>query len=233
MKDAPVSTAGGKAYDLIRSAILSGDFSPGRRLKEEELTTLCEVSRTPVREALRRLAVEGLVVVTPNAGAQVSAISPEELAEIYALRAMIESHAAERAASRVTDRDLGRLRELVAQMEYALSLDARGFSREFTLANSEFHRIILEAAMSPRLSAMSAFVIELPLTRRTLDRYSPHDLTRSMGHHRELIDALRARDGAWAASVMKSHIHAAYQALAGAAAGTNSHDPVDQQRQDF
>ena len=72
VRDAPVSTAGGKAYDLIRSAILSGEFSPGRRLKEEELTTLCEVSRTPVREALRRLALEGLVVVTPNAGAQVS-----------------------------------------------------------------------------------------------------------------------------------------------------------------
>jgi DNA-binding GntR family transcriptional regulator len=89
------------------------------------------------------------------------------------------------------------------------------FSTDFTAANSEFHRIILESATSPRLSAMSAFVIELPLTQRTLERYSRKDLDRSMGHHRELIDALEARDGAWAASVMKSHIFAAYQALAG------------------
>ena len=214
VKDAPVSTAGGKAYDFIRSSILSGDFSPGRRLKEEELTTLCEVSRTPVREALRRLALEGLVIVTPNAGAQVSAVPTSELAEIYALRAMIEGHAAERAADLIDRPALIRLRELATQMEQSVARQEQGFSADFTAANSEFHRIILDAAMSPRLSAMSAFVIELPLTRRTLQHYSRQDLDRSMGHHRELIDSLEAQDGAWAASVMKSHILAAYQALA-------------------
>ncbi len=213
VKDAPVSTAGGKAYDLIRSAILSGEFSPGRRLKEEELTTLCEVSRTPVREALRRLALEGLVVVTPNAGAQVSETSPGELAEVYALRAMIEGHAAERAASRIDAGALARLRELAGEMEGSLGLAAEAFSREFAAVNAEFHRIILDAAMSPRLSAMAALVVELPLTRRTLALYSHDDLIRSMGHHRELVDAFEARDCAWAASVMKSHIHAAHQAL--------------------
>ncbi len=214
VKDRRVSTAGGKAYDRIRSLILAGDFGPGDRLKEEELTALCEVSRTPVREALRRLASEGLVVVTPNAGAQVSAISADELAEIYALRAMIEAHAVERAASRIDPASLQRLKDLATQMEQALDRDADGFGREFTTANGEFHRIILDTAKSPRLSAMSTLVIELPLTRRTLQRYSPQDLSRSMGHHRELIDALAAGDGAWASSVMTSHIHAAYQALA-------------------
>ena len=218
VKDAPVSTAGGKAYELIRGAILSGEFTPGRRLKEEELTTLCEVSRTPVREALRRLALEGLVVVTPNAGAQVSDTSPGELAEIYALRAMIEGHAAERAASLIDTGALAKLRELANRMEGFLDLAVQAFGPQFTDANAEFHRIILDAAMSPRLSAMSALVIELPLTRRTLELYSRNDLVRSMGHHRELVDALEARDGAWAASVMRSHIHAAYQALVRAAA---------------
>ena len=213
IKDSPVSTAGGKAYELIRSAILSGAFSPGRRLKEEELTTLCEVSRTPVREALRRLALEGLVVVTPNAGAQVSAVSPGELAEIYALRAMIEGHAAERAATRIDAAALARLGELASEMEGSLNLDAEAFSREFAAVNAQFHRIILDWAVSPRLSAMAALVVELPLTRRTLALYSHDDLIRSMGHHRELVDAFEARDGAWAASVMKSHIHAAHQAL--------------------
>ena len=167
-----------------------------------------------MREALRRLASEGLVVVTPNAGAQVSAISIDELAEIYALRAMIEGHAVERAASRIDPTALQRLRDLAIQMEQALDHDADGSGREFTAANGEFHRIILDAAKSSQLSAMSTLVIELPLTRRTLQRYSPQDLSRSMGHHRELIDALDAGDGAWASSVMRSHIHAAYQALA-------------------
>ncbi len=222
VKDTPVSTAGGKAYDLIRSAILSGEFSPGHRLKEEELTTLCEVSRTPVREALRRLGLEGLVVVTPNAGAQVSDTSPGELAEIYALRAMIEGHAAERAASLIDAAALAKLRELATQMEGLLGLVAQEFSREFAAANSEFHRIILDSALSARLSAMSALVVELPLTRRTLELYSRNDLVRSMGHHRELVDAFEARDGAWAASVMRSHIHAAYQALVRAATPASS-----------
>jgi DNA-binding GntR family transcriptional regulator len=213
-KRTPVSTAGGKAYELIRTAILQGDFLPGRRLKEDELTTLCEVSRTPVREALRRLALEGLVIVTPNAGAQVSSISSQELDEVYALRAMIESHAARRAAELIDTSSLARLRVLAAQMERAAADAGANLSVEFTPANAEFHRIILEAAMSPRLSAMAALVIEVPLTVRTLARYSRKDLARSMGHHRELIDALEARDGEWAASVMKSHILAAYQTLA-------------------
>ena len=73
-----MSTASARAYDLIRSLILEGRFAPGERLKEEELTELCGVSRTPVREGLRRLAIEGLVVVTPHQGAQVAAVGEGE-----------------------------------------------------------------------------------------------------------------------------------------------------------
>ncbi len=218
LKESSVSTAGGKAYDRIRGAILSGDFGPGRRLKEDELTGFCQVSRTPVREALRRLALEGLVMVTPNAGAQVSKVSNSELEEIYALRAMIEGHAAERAAVSIGAPEIARLDELAKRMEHSLGHDEDQFTAEFTAANSEFHRIILEAAASPRLSAMAALVIEVPLARRTLARYSDQDLARSMGHHRELIDAFATRDGPWAASVMKSHIHAAFRALTGSPA---------------
>ena len=217
-KEAVVSTAGGKAYDRVRAAILSGDFAPGRRLKEDELTGFCGVSRTPVREALRRLALEGLVKVTPNAGAQVSTVSTSELEEIYALRAMIESHAAERAAVSIGASAITRLSALAAHMEQSLGLEDDQFSAEFTSANAEFHQIILEAADSPRLSAMAALVIEVPLARRTIARYSEQDLARSMGHHRELIDALAIHDGAWAASVMKSHIYAAFRVLAGSSA---------------
>jgi DNA-binding GntR family transcriptional regulator len=204
------STAGGRAYDFIRSSIIDGTFSPGSRLKEEELTQLCGLSRTPVREALRRLASEGLVVTTPNAGAQVISISSEELKEIYQLRAMVEGYAAEHAARNITPEAIDRLRVLAASMERA----TQGHQEDnFLPSNAEFHRIIMDAAHSPRLQGMSAFVIEAPLAVRTLRRYSPEDLARSMRHHRELIEALEAGDGAWAASVMKSHVFAAYHAL--------------------
>ncbi len=205
--------AGSKAYGIIKPSILDGSFAVGLRLKETELTALCGVSRTPVREALRRLASEGLVVITPNVGAEVSGIAPVELEEVYTLRGMIESHAARRASSRITPEALARLRQLAALMERAVRNGTDSINRDFTPANAEFHHIILEAAMSPRLSSMASLVIEIPLTLRTLARYSPQDRRRSLHHHRELIEALEARDGVWAASVMKSHVRAAFQAL--------------------
>ena len=212
-KASPGSMAGGKAYAIIRQSILSGRFDSGERLKEAELTALCNVSRTPVREALRRLANEGLVVVTPNAGAEVSSVSPAELEEIYVLRGMIESHAASRAASRITAASIGRLKVLAGIMELAVKNGFDSIDRDFSTANAEFHHIILDAATSPRLSSMASLVIEIPLTLRTLALYSKQDRMRSLQHHRELIEALEVRDGVWAASVMKSHVHAAFQAL--------------------
>jgi DNA-binding GntR family transcriptional regulator len=202
--------------------ILEGRFAPGERLKEEELTELCGVSRTPVREGLRRLAIEGLVVVTPHQGAQVAAVGEGELEEVYALRAMIEGHAAGRAALLITLDDIARLKALAAEMEAAVhvalaapagSAAAADLNARFTPANSEFHRIILDAAMSPRLAAMAALVVEIPLILRTLARYSDQELLRSLQHHRELISAFEARDEDWARSVMRSHVHAASHAV--------------------
>jgi DNA-binding GntR family transcriptional regulator len=207
-------SAGARAYQTIKDDILAGRFAPGERLKEDDLTARCKVSRTPVREALRRLGAEGLVRMTPNAGAQVAVLEPRDLEEIYALRAMIEGHAARRAAAHVGPEEIARLTILAEEMEAAVAAGGgEALGRRFTPANAEFHRIILDAAMSPRLSAMAALVIELPLTLRTLARYSDADRRRSLRHHRELIDALGAHDGEWAASVMMSHVHAALRAL--------------------
>ena len=220
-----MSTASARAYELIRSLILEGRFAPGERLKEEELTDLCGVSRTPVREGLRRLAIEGLVVVTPHQGAQVAAIGDGELAEIYALRAMIEGHAAGRAALLIKDEDIAKLKVLASEMEAAVraaNSQAEGageLNARFTPANSEFHRIILDAAMSPRLAAMAALVVEIPLILRTLARYSDAELLRSLQHHRELIAAFEARDEDWARSVMRSHVLAASHAVVRPGAG--------------
>lgn len=215
-----MSTASARAYELIRTLILEGRFAPGERLKEEELTDLCGVSRTPVREGLRRLAIEGLVVVTPHQGAQVAAIGESDLAEIYALRAMIEGHAAGRAALLISDVEIAKLKALASEMELAVAAansDLGGGAAElharFTPANSEFHRIILDAAMSPRLAAMASLVVEIPLILRTLARYSDVELLRSLQHHRELIAAFEAHDEDWARSVMRSHVLAASHAV--------------------
>lgn len=203
-------TASARAYDTIRRAIIEGHFEAGQRLKEDELTALCGASRTPIREALKRLAVETLVVLTPHAGAQVANLSAEELEEIYALRVMVESHAAMRAATRISPAALDALAAVQARLE---DHAAAGRRRDFVACNAQFHAAVLAAAASPRLSAMARPVVDLPFAVRALGRFGPEDVARSIAHHRELLAAFRARDAAWAESVMRCHIRAAVQVL--------------------
>jgi DNA-binding GntR family transcriptional regulator len=207
-------TASSRAHQTIREMIFAGHYAPGERLKEDDLTLLCGVSRTPVREALRRLAAEGLVIDNPHHGVQVAVVQVADLEEIYTLRAMVESHAAARAATRITGEQIARLKALAAVMEDAIEEGEAADRVRFIPANAEFHRCIWEAAMSPRLAHMAALVVELPLTVRTFSSYSADDRRRSAVHHRDIIAAFEARSPDWASSVMSSHIHAAFQALA-------------------
>lgn len=207
------TTAGQRAYETIRQLILDGRLPPGHWLKEEELTAVCGASRTPIREAIRRLAAEGLVTKAPRLGAQVASVEPSELEEIYHLRAMVEGHAAGRAARRITPEQIARLKALAEIMEAASAAGPDIVRAHYTPANAEFHRIILEAAMSRRLTAMASLVVEVPLTLRTLAKYSHEDRQRSLHLHRELIAAFEAGNAEWAEGAMKIHIHAALHAL--------------------
>ncbi len=102
-----VRNASVAATELIREAIVDGRLEPGRRLKEEELARELGISRTPIREALLMLQAEGLVDATPNRGAMVRVHTPEDLDDLYQLRALLEGYAARRAAARISD-DRGR-----------------------------------------------------------------------------------------------------------------------------
>lgn len=199
-----------RAYSSIRAAILDGRYGPGARLGEAELAQLTEASRTPVREALRQLEVEGLVEVLPHRGARVSAFTADDLDEIYDLRMTLEALAAGRAATRITADGIDRMAELCDEMEVAA---AAGRLDAVAAANVAFHDIVREASASTRLTSMLAAVTQLPLMMRTFHRYAPDDLRRSAGHHRELVAALRARDEVWADAVMRSHVRAAKSVL--------------------
>ena len=101
-----------KAYAAIRAGIADGRFAPNTRITEQEVAAAAGVSRTPAREALRRLHAEGLVSFTPNQGAVVTSWSIDDIDEIFELRAVLESHGAYRAASRATPKQVTRLKEL-------------------------------------------------------------------------------------------------------------------------
>ena len=208
-----MSSASVRAYEIIKAGIVEGRYAPGQRLKEEELTVLCEVSRTPVREALRRLANEGMARLMPMSGAQVALMGLREVEELYELRAMIEGKAAARAAERISADVLTTLRHLADQMEAAVAAGEAAALR-LAPANAEFHRLIIDAAGSGRLQVMARSVVEAPLTVRTFERYDAAQLERSMRHHRELIDAFGAKDADWARGVMTGHIRAAFHTVA-------------------
>ena len=101
----------------MRALILTGEYGPEERLIEEQLAERLGVSRTPIRQALTMLEAEGLVEITPNRGATVCSFSVEDVWDIYDLRAVLEGHAARRAAGRIREEELARLRELTLDME--------------------------------------------------------------------------------------------------------------------
>ncbi|MFV3126838.1 GntR family transcriptional regulator [Niveispirillum sp. KHB5.9] len=208
-----MSNAVEKAYAEIRDAIHAGRFPPGTHLKEGELAEIIGVSRTPIREALRRLNAEGAVRFMRNHGAFVADWSGDEIKEIFDLRAILEGYAAEQAAVRATPEQIAHLRVLAEEM---LTLEATGTADalgRIAEANAEFHRLITQAAGTHRLTTMMAQVIEVPLVLRTFHRYNAEALRRSLRHHMEIVDAFEVRDGAWAGSVMRSHIAAAWHAI--------------------
>lgn len=192
------------ATELIRAAIVNGRLEPGQRLKEEELARELGISRTPVREALLYLQAEGLVDSAPNRGATVRAYAPEEIDDLYDLRALLEAHAARRAASRISEEDVERLRESNARFAKLAAGDETLV--DLIGENLVFHTTILEAAGSERLAQMVRKVVELPLVYRSFYWYSPEQKRVSDHYHQQLTHALAARDAERAELLMKEHV---------------------------
>jgi len=199
-------TAAGRAYAELRQRVLDGRLPAGHRLKEAELATDLGISRTPIRQALSRLNLEGLLDFRPNVGATVAVWSEVQIEHMFRIRAMLEPYASEIAASSISDDEVEDLRELCAVMESA-ARRVRGKDLEsLAAANERFHRTIIDAARSDHLAKLITLAVDAPLTLRIFGRYSKEEIERSMRHHREVVDALAHRDPLWAASAMRTHI---------------------------
>ena len=211
-----VTTATDRSYGGLRSAILEGRLAPGKRLQEVKLAEWLHVSRTPVREALRALALEGLVEVTQGKGARVVSWSHDELEEIFGLRAELEGYGAARAAERRTSDDLDRLHQiLVAMDKIVTSSTPEDLARSAEL-NNRFHSGIVAASHNRRLAVSLSSLIHLPLILQTYTRFSPAELVRSQSQHRDLFAAIRTNNAAWARSTMSAHIWAGHASYTGA-----------------
>ena len=214
-----MTRASDQAYAQIRGLILAGDAPPGTQLTEAQLADLCGVSRTPVRDALRRLEAELYIVRSGSQRLFVADWSRDELGEMFTLRAMLEAHAAARAATRIDADALTDLRHCNDRIATAVAAATPDVAT-FLVENRRFHEIVITAAASPRLAAMLSALVEQPVVRRTAARYNQSELTRSAHEHAELIQACAARDPDWARAVMTGHIRRAFHAFSAA-------EPVD------
>jgi DNA-binding GntR family transcriptional regulator len=218
-------SAGAAATGLIRQAILDGTLRPGQRLTEEGLARDLRISRTPVREALRVLQTEGLVESAPYQGSSVRTYPIGDLDDLYQLRALLEGHAARRAAQRIAAGDVDRLRDGCARL-FAIGDATVDNVAQIVEENLFFHTTILEAAGSRRLTEMVRKVTELPLVYKSYVWYSPNQKRSSERAHEQLVHALAAHDADRAELIMRGHIDEArdlliarMQAIAGSASG--------------
>ncbi len=210
-----MSRASDKAYSQIRELIISGDLAPGEALGEEALAEMCGVSRTPIREALRRLEADMLIRKTESQRSYVSDWSLDDVHDVFELRAMLEGHAARRAADLMDDAVLKALKMHNTRLGEAVSSDPPNVE-EFLARNREFHALILRTAASPRLEILLQTLIEQPVIWRTAHHYEVSELVRSHQEHDELIAAFERGDGPWAEAIMTGHIRRAFHAYSDA-----------------
>jgi DNA-binding GntR family transcriptional regulator len=206
-----MSRASDHAYTVIRGMILAGELPPGAQLSEEALALRCEVSRTPVRDALRRLESDLLIRRSESQRSFVADWSDDDIEDAFELRAMLEAQAARRAATRIAPAQLEALRHHNRLIGAAIAGDQADIPA-FLEHNRAFHEIILAAAGSSRLASLLTRLIEQPVVWRTAQNYDRENLQRSHREHEELVAAFDRRDAGWAASIMAGHIRRAYHA---------------------
>jgi DNA-binding GntR family transcriptional regulator len=202
----PRAEASEGVFDEVRRAIINGEYLPGSRLVETQLADALEVSRTPVREALVRLAAEGFVDLIRNRGAFVAKWSDHDLEEIFGLRVLLEGYGLRIAATKIRPDEIADLEELAESMDEALAARKPGYVEVCTNLNTRFHRTLVDASRNQRLSAMVSQLTQLPLIHRTIRMQDPAELGRSFAQHRDMITAMKVKDGDWAESLMRAHI---------------------------
>lgn len=197
-------------YEQLRERILTGAYGPGERLRQSAVADQFEVSQTPVREALARLASDGLVQLQPRRGAVVSALSLKEIDEVYELRELLDPYVARKAVVAGSDEQLA----AIAAANQSCSMPNLGASELFE-RNRIFHRAIYEACGSTRMLQLFESLWHSVTAVRMFDVYvsDPDELEQMKKEHAAITEALLARDADRAEEVVREHIAAARRDL--------------------
>jgi DNA-binding GntR family transcriptional regulator len=200
-----VQSLADRAYHAIRGLIVSLELAPGAVIEERELVGRLGIGRTPVREALRRLAQERLVEVYPRRGMFVTGVDVRELARLSEVRVVLEPEAARLAAERATDADRKELASLLAELDAG--------SPELMALDERIHRAVYRAAHNDLLAATLEQYYVLALRIWSVALESAHELEEAVETHRTLLEAIHDGDGDRAAATMRAHVENFEQAM--------------------
>jgi DNA-binding GntR family transcriptional regulator len=199
-----------RVYDHLRDEILSGSLTPGAELSEVALAESLGVSRGPIREAIGRLAAEGLVTVRPRRGAVVSSLSTEEFIELYQVREALELLAVQLAVPRLGTDDITALQALIDEMSTRAERKQVG---EFFEANTAFHARLVDASGNAKLIDMYRQLLDQLGRYRRRSLQLRGNLQRSVAEHAAILRAAKRGDAERAAHLMSEHIRVPQRGL--------------------
>lgn len=187
-----------RVCSVLRQAILKGDFKPGERLVQTELADQIGVSRMPIREALRTLELEGLIIMEPHKGAVVREIKKEDIQEIYELRSMLEALALKKSMEHFSKADMDAL------SAYHQSMLQTSSNEEYVDYNAKFHDVLVSRCKSSRLlsfieTVSHGFALDTP-------QIIPGQIQKSNKEHANILKAIEEKDADNAADFLAQHI---------------------------
>lgn len=197
-------------FNSLREAIIVGELKPGERLMEVQLAEKMGVSRTPVREAIRKLELEGLVTMIPRKGAHVAELSTKDIMDVLELRSSLDGLATSLAADRITEDEIKSLEHVNTQFS---NYNEKGNLQGSIKKDVEFHDIIYKASRNDKLIQIASNLREQAHRFRVIylkDYMNPTDLVKE---HAEILEAIKNRDRDRAQKAAESHIHKQEQTI--------------------
>jgi len=197
--------------DKLREQIIRGELPEGAQLRQDAIASQYHVSRIPVREALRQLDAEGLIAIVPNRGAVVPALSPNDIEELFSIRALLEPEVLKRSIPRLTEDDFSKAESVLRK--YVSELRRDDHVSSWGRLNWQFHSILYGRADQPRFMAIIRNVNNSGERYTRLQLYLTHGIKRANEEHHQILELCRRRDVTGACKLLRLHIQNAGESL--------------------
>lgn len=197
--------------DKLREQIIRGEIAEGTQLRQDAIATQYQVSRIPVREALRQLDAEGLIAIVPNRGAVVPALSPGDIEELFAIRSLLEPEVLKLSIPHLTRSDFDQAEAILKK--YVNELNREDHVSGWGRLNWQFHETLYSRANQPRFMAIIRNVNNSGERYTRLQLYLTHGIQRANQEHHQILELCRQRDVPGACKLLREHIEYAGQSL--------------------